>query len=73
MDISYAESGVYTPSDFAFSHDAIAAQATPNTEMALIVDLDLDILKELRTEGSVRNLATRRKDIYRVEWIGGNE
>ena len=63
MDIQYSQSAVFTPSDFAFPHDAIAAEATPNTEMTLMVDLDLDLLKELRQQGSVRNLQSRRKEL----------
>jgi len=68
MDIQYSQSAVFTPSDFAFPHDAIAAEATPNTEMTLMVDLDLDLLKELRQQGSVRNLQSRRKELYEVIW-----
>ena len=69
MDIQYSQSAVFTPSDFAFPHDAIAAEATPNTEMTLVVDLDLDLLKELRKQGSVRNLESRRRDLYNISWI----
>ena len=68
MDIQYSQSAVFTPSDFAFPHDAIAAEATPNTEMTLMVDLDLDLLKELRQQGSVQNLLSRRKELYEVVW-----
>lgn len=68
MDIQYSQAAIFTPSDFAFPHDAIAAEATPNTEMTLMVDLDLDLLKELRQQGSVRNLQSRRKDLYEVSW-----
>ncbi len=68
MDIQYSQSAVFTPSDFAFPHDAIAAEATPNTEMTLMVDLDLDLLKELRQQGSVQNIRNRRKDLYEVVW-----
>lgn len=70
MDIQYSQASIFTPSDFAFPHDAVAAETTPNTEMTLVADLDLDLLKELRKQGSVRNLESRRKDLYRVEWIG---
>jgi predicted amidohydrolase/ribosomal protein S18 acetylase RimI-like enzyme len=70
MDIQYAQSAVFTPSDFAFSHDAIAAEATPNTEMTLVVDVDLDLLKELKIKGSVRNMSSRRKDLYNIKWMG---
>jgi predicted amidohydrolase/GNAT superfamily N-acetyltransferase len=70
MDIQYSQAAIFTPSDFAFPHDAIAAEATPNTEMTLITDLDLDNLKELRTHGSVRNFRDRRLDLYQVSWLG---
>ncbi len=68
MDIQYSQAAVFSPSDFAFSHDAIVAEATPNTEMALMVDLDLELIKELRHKGSVRNLQDRRLDLYNVSW-----
>jgi hypothetical protein len=42
MDIQYSQSAIFTPTDFAFPHDAIAAEATPNTEMTLTVDLHID-------------------------------
>ena len=38
--------------------------------MTLIADLDLDLLKELRKQGSVRNLQSRRNDLYAVHWRG---
>lgn len=69
-EIQYAQSAVFSPADFAFPHDAIVAEATPNTEMTLIVDLDLDKLKQLREEGGVRNGNDRRLDLYRLEWVG---
>ncbi len=68
MDIQYSQSAVFSPSDFAFPHDATIAEATPNTEMVLIADLDLDLLKDLHTAGSVRNLRDRRKDLYSLRW-----
>ena len=68
-DMQYSQAAVFTPSDFAFPHDAIADEATPNTEMTLISDLDLDKLKELRLSGSVRNLQDRRLDLYNVRWL----
>ncbi|REK51205.1 MAG: GNAT family N-acetyltransferase [Bacteroidetes bacterium] len=64
MDIQYAQSAVFTPSDFAFPDDGIKAQTTTNTEMTLIVDVDLDLLKDLHFHGSVRTLTDRRHDLY---------
>ncbi len=69
-DIQYAQSAVFSPSDFAFPHDAIMAETTPNTEMTLIVDLDFDKLQKLRHEGSVRNHLDRRRDLYKISWMG---
>jgi predicted amidohydrolase len=66
MDIQYAQSAVFTPSDFAFPENAVKAQCTPNTEMTLIVDVNLADLKELHNFGSVQNLKDRRKDLYEI-------
>lgn len=72
-DIQYAQSAVFSPSDFSFPHDAIMAETTPNTEMTLIVDLDLEKLSKLKNEGSVRNYLDRRRDLYRINWIGDED
>lgn len=69
-DIQYAQSAVLSPSDFSFPHDAIMAESTPNTEMTIIVDLDLEKLVKLKNEGSVRNYLDRRRDLYKLSWIG---
>jgi len=69
-DIHYSQSAIFTPADFAFPHDAVKAVATPNTETTLISDLDLGLLKELKTRGAVRNLAQRRLDLFQVRWTG---
>lgn len=66
MDIQYAQSAIFTPSDIPFSRDAIAAECTPNIEMLIFEDLDLSLLKGVRHSGSVLNLKDRRKDIYKL-------
>lgn len=71
MDIQYSQAAVFSPADFAFPHDAVIAEATPNTEMTLISDLDLDLLKDLRYSGSVKNFKDRRLDLYRVIYKNG--
>jgi predicted amidohydrolase len=54
------------PSDFSFPTNGIKADATPNTETTLIADVDVDLLKELHSFESVRNLKDRRADIYKI-------
>lgn len=66
MDINYAQSAIFTPSDFAFPTNAVRAEATPNTEMTVIADVSLELLKELHEHGSVNTLKDRRKDLYKV-------
>lgn len=69
MDIQYAQSAVFTPCDFAFPSNGVKAEATPNTEMILFADVDIDLLRELHAFGAVRNLKDRRKDLYDVSWV----
>src|SRR5690554_3572594 len=66
LDVQYAQSSVFSPSDFAFPHDAIMSETTPNTEMLMFSDLNLDELRYLHNEGSVTNLKDRRTDLYSV-------
>ncbi|WP_299780417.1 carbon-nitrogen hydrolase family protein [uncultured Formosa sp.] len=66
MDIQFAQSMVFTPCDFAFPANGIKAEATPNTEMILIADVDIDLLRNLNQFGSVKNLRDRRKDIFEL-------
>lgn len=67
MDIQFAQSMVFTPCDFAFPSTGIKAEATPNAEMILVVDLDIDLLRELNEFGSVRNLKDRRLDLFQLK------
>jgi len=67
MDIQYAQSAVFTLCDFQFPNNGVNTEATPNTEMILISDLDLDLLRDLHNFGSVKNLKDRRKDIYSLK------
>lgn len=70
MDIQYAQSMVFTPCDFPFPVNGIKSEATPNTEMILVCDVDLDLLRELHNFGSVRTLKNRRTDLYQISWKG---
>jgi predicted amidohydrolase/GNAT superfamily N-acetyltransferase len=67
MDIQYAQSMVFTPCDFSFPTNGIKSEATPNTEMIVIADVDLDLINELHNHGSVKNLKDRRTDIFELK------
>ena len=66
MDIQFAQSMVFTPCDFSFPTNGVKAEATPNTEMILIANVDISLLRELNQFGAVRNLKDRRKDIFEL-------
>ncbi len=68
MDIQYAQSCILTPCDFPFARDGVAAEATENVETLTISDVNLADLNWARAEGTVRNLADRRFDLYHIEW-----
>lgn len=68
MDIQYAQSGIFTPCDFPFARDGIAAETTPNVEMVSFADLSLKTLDAARSQGTVLNLKDRRHDLYSVRW-----
>lgn len=70
MDVQYAQSCVLTPCDHGFPPDGIAVEASANIETMVIADLDMGALTWARESGSVRNLADRRADLYRVDWRG---
>ncbi len=69
MDIQYSQSAVFTPSDFSFPNNAIKAEATPNTEMVLIADVDLYALRDLHEYGTVKVMKDRRSDLYEVKLL----
>lgn len=66
MDINYAQSGIFTPSDFSFSRDGIAGECQPNIETVVVADVDLDLLRRTKQNGTVRNWMDRRTDLYKV-------
>lgn len=68
MDLQFAQSAVLTPSDFAFPVNGVKAEATPNTEMIVVSDVDLSLLTELHNYGSVQTLKDRRKDLYQISF-----
>ncbi len=71
MDIQYAQSAVFTPCDFGFPATGIKGEATPNTEMVLVVDVDMSLLRDLHHRGSVQNMKDRREDVYTLKLTEG--
>lgn len=66
MDVHYAQSGIFTPSDFGFARDGIAAECPASQEAVAVADVDLAALETSRLKGTVRNWADRRTDLFQV-------
>jgi len=66
LDINYAQSAIFAPSNIPFTKDAIQAKATLGIETVIIDDLDLELLKQRRKTGTVLNWEDRRKDLYDI-------
>ncbi len=66
MDVNYAQSGVFTPSDFPFARDGVAAECEPNIEAIVVADLDLELTRRNRLVGTVRPWTDRRPDLYQI-------
>ncbi|HKJ32056.1 MAG TPA: bifunctional GNAT family N-acetyltransferase/carbon-nitrogen hydrolase family protein [Balneolales bacterium] len=68
MDIQYAQSAIFTPSDFPFARDGVASISEANTEMVVIADVDLELLRRARYFGTVTHLKDRRTDLYEIHY-----
>lgn len=69
IDIQYAQSGIFTPSDFEFARDGVAGECTPNVETVLIQEVDLELLERHRHRAAVLTWRDRRLDLYAVDRV----
>jgi predicted amidohydrolase len=67
-DIHYSQCGIFTPSDVGFARDGIATESTPNIETVLTHDVDLELTRRNRHDGTVRPWTDRRRDLYVVRY-----
>jgi predicted amidohydrolase/ribosomal protein S18 acetylase RimI-like enzyme len=68
-DTHWAQSGIFTPLDYSFARDGIAEESTPNIETLAVADVDLDVLRRHRYDGTVQPWADRRTDLYSLTWV----
>lgn len=64
MATNYGQAAIFTPSDYFFARDGIAAEGMVNQEQMVISDVDLDLLDEQRVNGTVIPLNDLIKDAY---------
>lgn len=73
LDVHFAQSAIFTPSDVEFHREAIASEAIPNTETLIYQDLDLNLLKRNREMGSVQTWNDRSQGFYKLTYLEDGE
>ncbi|MBL7884021.1 MAG: GNAT family N-acetyltransferase [Bacteroidia bacterium] len=73
LDVHFSQSAIFTPSDVEFHREAIASEATPNTETLIYQDLDLNMLKRNREMGSVQTWNDRAQGFYKLTYLEDDE
>lgn len=53
VSLNYGQAAILTPSDFAFSRDGILGEGTPNQEMMVIGELNMETIAIAKTSGTV--------------------
>jgi predicted amidohydrolase len=64
MATHYGQAAIFTPSDYFFARDGIAAEGNVNQEQMVMADLDLNLLDEQRVNGTVIPLRDLIRDAY---------
>jgi len=65
VSLNYGQASILTPSDFGFGRDGILAEGIANQESMILADLDMDLIEQSRSAGTVLPLRDARsaKDI----------
>lgn len=68
VSLNYGQASILTPSDFPFSRDGVMAEGIPNQETMVIGELNLKIIEDSRTHGTVLPLldSERTKDLIKA-------
>lgn len=64
MRANFGQAAIIAPNDIPFQPRGILAEGEINQDMIITADLDLDLLNEVRKEGSVTTWRDRRTDLY---------
>lgn len=65
MGATFARSAILTPSDLSFPQNGIISEGETNIGMVVTGDIDLNLLYEIRENGSVTTWQDRRLDLYK--------
>lgn len=60
VSMNYGQASILTPSDFGFGRDGVLAEGIPNQESLILGELDMTLLEDSRTKGTVLPLTDAR-------------
>ena len=60
VSLNYGQASILTPSDFGFGRDGVLAEGMANLEQMILGELDMDLLRRSRDEGTVLPLTDAR-------------
>ena len=64
MNNNYGQAAIFTPADYFFARDGIAAEGSINQDQMILADVNLQLLNEQRTSGTVIPLNDLIQDAY---------
>lgn len=67
MRANYGQAAILAPNDIPFPPAGIIAEGVINDDMLVVGDIDLQLLEDVRKNGSVMTWRDRRTDLY-TEW-----
>jgi predicted amidohydrolase len=70
LTAQFAQSGIFTPSDYPFPMDGVATEAAANSEMVIVADMDFALLDQARERGSVLNYHDSVNDGIEIKFNG---
>lgn len=67
MRANYGQAAILAPNDIPFPPGGIIAEGVINDDMLVVGDVDLELLEQVRKDGSVMTWRDRRTDLY-TDW-----
>ena len=69
VSLNYGQAAILNPSDFAFSRDGILAEGIANQESMVIGDLNIKLIEEARSQGTVLPLRDSQKTTELIDVV----
>jgi predicted amidohydrolase len=69
VSLNYGQAAILNPSDFAFSRDGILAEGIANQESMVIGDINIKLIEEARSQGTVLPLRDSQRTTELIDVV----